>query len=356
VLGTIGNFSNSELGIQADDQATPKAWVAWTNAHGGINGHPVKLIEMDDAGDTARGVAAAQTMVGDHVLAVVGNSSVGPEVAYAPKLAQANIPMVGGDDYDTIWEQNPDLFPTMATVSVKGYADDYAAKFAGAKSVVASYCREVAACLQDVQAQKVAAPALGIKYTIGPTASFVAPNYTAQCVVMGGSKADAYYFSSAVQGIEHMASDCQRQGLTGLWILPQPDDTQLKAPGIAKQAIGQDLQLSYFADLPATQPFRQAMAQYAPGVKLQIDSLRIWAAFDVTKKALEGVPNEPLTPQTVKDGLYTLNGFTDNGIVPPLTYVKNKPTVVRCFEVWGISNGKFTLPQGDKFTCAPNSV
>ena len=59
------------------------------------------------------------------MIAVVGNSSVGTEIAYAPYLAQSNVPMVGGDDYDSIWETNPDLFPTMATVSVKGYADDY---------------------------------------------------------------------------------------------------------------------------------------------------------------------------------------------------------------------------------------
>ena len=327
--------------------------MAWTNAHGGINGHPVKLVQMDDAGDTARGVAAAETEIADHVLAVVGNSSNGTEVAYAPHLAQANIPMVGGDDYDTIWEQNADLFPTMATVSVKGYADDYAAKFAGATTVAAAYCREVAACLQDVQAQKAAAPALGVTYVIGPTASFVAPDYTAQCLVLGNSHAQAYYFSSGVPGIEHMASDCQRQGFKGLWVLPQPDNNELKATGLSAKAIGQDLQLSFFADVPATQAFRDGMAKYASGVPIQIDSLRIWAAFDVAKKALENVATEPLTSQAVKDGLYMLQGFTDNGILPPLTYVKDKPTVVKCFEVWGISNGKFTLPQASKFACAP---
>ena len=36
-----------------------------------------------------------------------------------------------------------------------------------------------------------------------------------------------------------------------------------------------------------------------------------------------------------------VKGFTDNGIVPPLTYVKDRPTVVSCFELWALKDGKF---------------
>ena len=336
-----------------DDQATPKAWVAWANANGGINGHPVKLVQIDDGGDPARAVAAAHQMVADHVLAIVGNTDNGVELGYVNYLQQNNVPMVGGDDYDSIWETNPNLFPTMATVSVKGYADIFAAKSSGAKSIAAAYCQEVAACLQDVQAQKAAAQTLGVTYTIGPKASFVQPDYTAQCLALAGAHADAYYFSSGVPGIEHMALNCQQQGFKGFWILPQPDDTLLKSPGISTMAVGQDLQLSYFADVPATQTFRQGMSQYAKGVPLQIDSLRIWSSFDVVKQALSNVPSEVLTPQAVKDGLYKLNGYTDNGILPPLTYVQGQGTVISCFEVWGIKNGKFTLPNGTTMSCEP---
>ena len=354
LLGNIGDYSNAQLGAMPDDQATPKAWVDWTNAHGGINGHPVKLFQVDDKGDPGLAVAGAHSLVADHVLAVVGNSDVGLELAYVPYLAQHNTAMIGGDDYDSIWETNPNLFPTMATVSVKGYADDYAAKYGAASAMVGAYCTEVAACLQDVQAQKTAAPQVGISYTIGPTAQFVQPNFTAQCEVMAKYHAQAYYFSSAVPGIAQMAGDCLRQGFSGFWVLPQPDNSQLSAAGLDKKSFGQDLQLSYFVQNAATQDFRSAMAQYAAGVPIQIDSLRIWASFDVAKKALENVPNDALTSQTMKNGLYMIKGFTDNGITPPLTYVTGQPTVVSCFELWGISNGQFTLPKGDTFVCDPN--
>jgi branched-chain amino acid transport system substrate-binding protein len=328
--------------------------VAWTNAHGGIDGHPVKLYQADDKGSPALAVSGAHSLVGDHVLAVVGNSDVGLELGYVGYLAQNGIPMIGGDDYDTVWETNPDLFPTMATVSVKGYADDYAAKYGGASELAGAYCTEVAACLQDVQAQKNAASQVGITYQIGPTAQFVQPNYTAQCQVMAGYHAGAYYFSSAVPGIEQMAANCQQQGFSGFWVLPQPDNTELTAPGLSKKSYGQDLQLSYFVQNAATQDFRSAMSQYESGVPLQIDSLRIWAAFDVAKQALQNVSGQPLSPQSIKNGLYMIKNFTDNGITPPLTYTTGQPTVVGCFELWGISNGQFTLPKGDSFVCDPN--
>ena len=140
----------------------------------------------------------------------------------------------------------------MATVSTKGYADDYAAKYAGLTSVVGAYCSNIPACIQDVQAQKTAASQLGVKYTIGPSANFVAPNYTAQCLVMMSSHPGGLYFSSGVQAIEEMATNCAQQGYKGEWVLPQPDDTQLTMPALDKSSIGQDLELPYFAKIPAS--------------------------------------------------------------------------------------------------------
>jgi len=128
VIGTLGALSGptyAQLGDEQDLSSTPKAWVAWTNAHGGIDGHPVKLDIIDDAGDPGRAVAAAHQLVADHVIAIVYDFDVGIELGYVNYLEQQGIPVVGGQDYDAVWEQNPDLFPTMATYSAKGYADDY---------------------------------------------------------------------------------------------------------------------------------------------------------------------------------------------------------------------------------------
>jgi len=163
----------------------------------------------------------------------------------------------------------------------------------------------------------------------------------------------ALYFSNGPPAIEHMATDCKQQGFKGFWVLPNPDASELHNSALDTFSIGQDLSLSYFANLPQTQEFHTAMQQYAPGVELKTNSLRAWAAYDVFKKALEEVPNETPSPQAVRDGLYKLNGFDDNGLTPPLTYSPGKPTIVKCFILWGIKNGQFVLPKEDNYSCAP---
>ena len=72
VVGNVSNLTNVQAGIQPDDSATPNAWVKWTNAHGGINGHPVKLVQLDDGADPGKALADVQQLVQqDHVVALV---------------------------------------------------------------------------------------------------------------------------------------------------------------------------------------------------------------------------------------------------------------------------------------------
>jgi branched-chain amino acid transport system substrate-binding protein len=244
----------------------------------------------------------------------------------------------------------------MATENTNSYALDYAAKFAGAKSLAVAYCSEATTCLEGEKTESALAPTVGIKYYVGPAASFVAPNYTAQCLTMMADHPDSMAFSAGVVNDETMSNNCAQQGYKGFWTLFQPDSTELTASALKTFAVGEDLQLSFFAQVPATQTFRQAMATYASGVPIQIDSLRIWAAFDVLKAAIEAEKSQPVTSQTIKAGHYSLNGFTDGGIIPPLNFKQGQPTTNNCFEVWEIKDGKFVLPNGDHFSCAPKSI
>jgi branched-chain amino acid transport system substrate-binding protein len=354
VVGALGDLSgNAFTPAEADLSATPRAWVDWTNAHGGINGHPVKLDIINDEGDAGQAVAAAHQLVADKVVAIVYDEDIGIELGYTSYLEQQGIPVVGGKDYDKIWEQDPDLFPTMTTLSAMGFADDYAAHYAGAKTVAEVYCSEEASCKQAIQAQQAAAPATDIKDVVISAVSSSSANYASQCDEMLASHPQALYFSDDAPPIEQMATDCAQQGFKGFWVLPYADDGELSIPALSKFSIGGELSLPYFARLPQTEDFDAAMTKYAPGVQLRSNSIRIWAAFDVFKRALEQNPNVKPSPQAVKAGLYKLGGFDDNGLTPPLTYVSGKPTVVRCFILWGIKDGKFELPEGDTYRCAP---
>jgi ABC-type branched-subunit amino acid transport system substrate-binding protein len=75
-------------------QAT-KAYVDRVNAAGGVNGHKIELIIMDDQLDQARGQQAAQRMLADGVLAFAAWNAPNTENQIVPFLAANKVPLIG---------------------------------------------------------------------------------------------------------------------------------------------------------------------------------------------------------------------------------------------------------------------
>jgi branched-chain amino acid transport system substrate-binding protein len=108
---------------------------------------------------------------------------------------------------------------------------------------------------------------------------------------------------------------------------------------------------------PALKSFHEALDKYQPGVSKseqynEIDS-SVWAGGQTFKLAAERAKLTPSsTPADVLKGLYTFKNETVDGLTPPLTYVKGKPTFTTCWFPQQIKSGKFTpLTQGAKPNC-----
>jgi branched-chain amino acid transport system substrate-binding protein len=93
VVGSICSCSGAQSAVIGKVSEANKAWAASVNAAGGINGHPVKIITKDDAGDPAKGIAAAKELVQEHVQAIVGAVSLTDSV-WAKIVDEAGIPVV----------------------------------------------------------------------------------------------------------------------------------------------------------------------------------------------------------------------------------------------------------------------
>jgi branched-chain amino acid transport system substrate-binding protein len=79
------------------EQQGPKLAVREINAHGGINGRPLKLIVVDDRSTNAGGIAAFKQLTRtDHVAAIIGLGESAKILAMAPVVEQARIPMIIG--------------------------------------------------------------------------------------------------------------------------------------------------------------------------------------------------------------------------------------------------------------------
>jgi branched-chain amino acid transport system substrate-binding protein len=352
----IGNVSDA-TGAQPlpEVSAVIHAWQQWTNTHGGINGHPVKIIYMDSRGDPGAALSDIKTLVqNDHVLALVGNNGSGTEAGYASYLVQAHIANLGGANYTPLWTSNPVFLPTASTLLANLSSEAIIAQRAGKSHLAIVYCAEQAACSETIGMYQVIAPLAGMKFVAHVKASFSAPDYTAVCLALKNAGADAVFN----EGIPpKLFQDCARQGYKPMWLLYQAIPSLLQFSSDLNGAQGDDLNLPWFANSPALADFHQAMTQYASGVTYGSVSSRMWTAFEIFKAAMANAGDSP-TPQSVFDGVYALPpNYTAGGLAPPLNYVRDKPTPpINCFFVFGIQNAKWTLPNGSQDVCLPSSI
>ena len=73
---------------------TAKVAGDWINAHGGIQGHPVKVTTCDEQGDPSKTAQCGREAIADHDVAVVGSFTLNGS-AIVPELAAANISWFG---------------------------------------------------------------------------------------------------------------------------------------------------------------------------------------------------------------------------------------------------------------------
>jgi branched-chain amino acid transport system substrate-binding protein len=353
----IGNVSDVTVAGQGSPEipAVIHAWQSWTNAHGGINGHPVKIISADSHGDVAQATTDIKTMVqDDHVLAFVANNGSATESGYASYLQQAHVANLGGADYTPLWTTNPVFLPTAATLLANLSSEAVIAQQAGKTNLGILYCTEQTACSETIQMYQAISPLAGVKFVAHVAASMSQPDYTAACVALKNAGADSVFNEGLPPKV---FQDCARQSYTPLWLLFAANPALLQYSSVLNGAKGDDLDLPWFADVPALSDFHQAMNTYARGVTYQSVASRMWVAFEVFKAAMMNAGDNP-TPQSVFDGVYSLPAnYTAGGLAPPLNYVRDQATPpVNCFFEFGIENGKFTLPNGTSDTCIPEAI
>ena len=137
---------------------TMQAWASWVNAHGGLAGHQVHLVVLDDGYSASQALANAQTAVNqDHAVAIFDNSDEDP--SFASVVAAAHVPVLGGQETDSGWK-NPDFFPAGATFNYTNSVGAIVAKDAGVQKIAALYCVEVSICAESTSQGKASCRAL----------------------------------------------------------------------------------------------------------------------------------------------------------------------------------------------------
>ncbi|HVV30071.1 MAG TPA: ABC transporter substrate-binding protein [Mycobacteriales bacterium] len=359
VVGNVGSYSGPQASSEAGARKVVQAWADSVNAAGGINGHPVKLIIKDAGGSTTGGLVAVKELVEqDHVVAIIGDQD-NADQTWASYIQSKGVPVIGGLPINLPFMTNPDFFPIGTNIVASIYGYQMLAKSIGPKFGFL-YCAEAPQCASSVPLAQALAKSTGLQIPVIAKVSGSAPDYVAVCQQLKDAGVDSYEVGSGAEVVLRIAKACKQQGVTAKQVTTDGTMTTawLSEPAM-DGALSSQQDFPFVDDsVPATQAYQAAIAKYAPdlGNFNGPNAAYAWVSGKLLEKAIENAGTDEVSAQSVKDGLYMMKDETLGGLTPPLTFVKDKPTLVNCYFTMGVKDGKFTTPNGLKTDCAPDAV
>jgi len=350
-IGVIGSLTGPQASSSDQGATVAPAWADWINANGGINGHPVQVIVMDDKGDPATAQAAGQQFISDGVAAIIVSSDNLVSAFDSAAIAKG-IPLIGGASDSSDWYTKPGMFVTMTgIVPGLGAQVAVAVQYGHAKKFANLYCAEVAACAQANPILQGAAKAAGVSYTQLAISS-TAPSYTAQCLQLKQEGVDYAQLNFATAAAVRFIQNCQAQGYNPIW-------------GSSEQAIGTPFTAipNFTAYGPAyafpsvatgapVEQFASVMQKYATGSNWKEGTASFtWQGLQAFAQAVKNAnvaASTAVTSADVMTGLYDFKGENLDGLLANnVTYTKGKAfgfTANACYFVVGMKGGQTTAP------------
>lgn len=324
-----------------------KAWGNWTNANGGINGHPVEVIAYDDGQNPATGLAKAKQLVEeDKVVAIVGTMSLVSD-QWASYVSGKGIPVVGGQPVDTSFFTDPNFFASGSTLPLLLLGEVTQAAKSGAKELGLFYCSETPVCAQLPAIVKPLAAQAGMK-VVEAKVSQSAPKYLAECQSMKDKGVDAVFAAVNSDVVPRIAESCAQQGFNPTQIASSAttqkswttDENLDGSIVVATNAVYTD------ASVPGVKNFLDGLKEYAPEVlespQFSFPLIYPWAGGELFKAAAEAGDISPTSTGTdVVAGLRKLEGETLDGLAPPLTFPEGQPGFPLCYFTAKLTGGEF---------------
>jgi branched-chain amino acid transport system substrate-binding protein len=199
---------------------------------------------------------------------------------------------------------------------------------------------------------KNAAQAEGIEVASSTRYSVTAPDYTAECIQMKSTGADAVFPLGDTGSMIRMARACARQNFHPTWVSPTMDDSVASNPDF-EGAISAGSTFPWFlrSGHPLVDEYAKALQTYAPSRLTNGNTFMPWAwvSAKLFEKAAQNVSDKPTT-QDILNGLYAMKGETLGGLLigpAARTFTRGQPTPETfCTYEGRLRGGKWTAPQG----------
>ena len=353
-----------------------EAWVAYINAKGGINGHPVELDIRDTGGDPAKAASQTTEILAKKPVLFLSNSS-STEASQAEALIASGIPIMGVGYSPALWgggiaafkvECGPKpapipcaadtVFPITTTFGAVVDEQVLGAKAAGATKLAVAACAEVEACSQAGPVFEATTKAEGLEVGGTTKVSSTATDYSAECIKWIADGVDFIQISGGRSLATGLVASCTDQGYTGIW---GASAGSVSGPLLLTKGItlaGGLNGFPWFVDDPLVTEYLDAMK--ASGVTddgiNDPSSTALWSVLQLFAKANASLVDEPTASDTLAN-MYTIKDETLGGLIAPTTFSKGQPGPSKnrnCFWPYILKDGKMTNPLGGlTIQCSP---
>lgn len=354
VFGNVGDYEGPYASATVPARQGLMVWQKWTNAHGGLNGHPVKIISMDDGGDASQSLTDVKTLVEqDHVIAFVDNQLPTTLSGDASYLAQQKIPTIGGELSSPTWFTQPYLFPQGTNILVGFEASLREGAVRNLTKIGVLYCAEDPQCQGLSQLLASKASSYGATSVYSGSYSISNPSFTAQCLQAKSSGAQYILLLGGYPSLKSAATSCSQQNYSPKWGggSAATDATMVSNSSFQGFVGIQDAFPWIDHYTQAQKTFQAAMKQYAPHTALSGYTALGWAGAELVTASSKYLTATPTSSELLQ-GLWTIKNSTLGGLTPPLTFNQNAaPSPVNCYYVMTIKNHHFVDAYGGKYRC-----
>jgi branched-chain amino acid transport system substrate-binding protein len=352
----VGTYSGLIGAIFAGGQQTLQVWAAYTNAHGGLNGHPVHMIIEDDGGDPATNQTETQQEVTqDHVIAFIGNLVPLTASASVSYLQQQSIPVIGGDASSSVWWQSPMLFPQASFINNESDYSAREAAAAGYTKIGLLYCIEDATCTAGYTTlvTQGGAKAAGVDVVYSASYSLTQPDFTSQCLAAQQAGATAIFFAGDGDSLVRMARDCSAQNFKPEYMADSiAVSASVQADPLLNGLLSTQSNFPWTDNFtPAQATYQAAMKTYAPGLAGSATSAAEWTSGELAVAADQFLGATPTSAQFLQ-GLWAIKNNTLGGLAPPLTFnAHGLPSQPSCYFEMVLKNGVFVDIHQGNYQC-----
>jgi branched-chain amino acid transport system substrate-binding protein len=332
-------------------------WEKWVNSHGGVQGRPVKIIQVDDAGDPGKHAAAVRKLIReDRVVAFIGNIAPFTLSAGMPLLEEAGVAAIGGDGGDATWFHSPNAFPINGqSVARSRPAARWAIAHLTQRKAAVFYVSEAEASTTLAQNFVDEYKKAGGQVIINAGVSLATPDFTGEVVQAQNSGADLVFILLEKAACNRFMDAAQRQGYKPIIIAPActidnarghkalTTNRLYSATSVRSAVHG-------FTVVPAQDEALAAGDRYDPSLSLDGAFMFGWLAGKLFQEAM-AQPGAVLTPKGIIDALHKLPATTLGGLAPSQSWPPGNHPEGRCGLISKFDGNNFILQTPD-FLCA----